>query len=279
MRTSGRVSRIAALYWTNVSRRWRGWRPSAVLRATRPHPLPGHPPLLPDHRAGSGGMGGTRGRLGCGDVHRGPDRGRCLRRRRRSLPRHHTQGQGLPAHAASRPRLLPVASASRAARDRRRVAGANRRQTASGKLGLRMSHDTDKLIRQLSLVAFLMAERRPLTARDVKSNVEGYSEMSDEAFARRFYSDRAGADRSRVPLDLAARRVHGRGALHAPLGALLPRPARSSTTTSWPRCRPPSTCSRTRSPMRSPSGSPCRTSSSGAPVSATPRRRPPNASA
>src|SRR5438105_12852814 len=35
-----------------------------------------------------------------------------------------------------------------------------------------------------------MAERRPLTARDVKTNVEGYSEMSDEAFARRFYSDR-----------------------------------------------------------------------------------------
>jgi predicted DNA-binding transcriptional regulator YafY len=54
-----------------------------------------------------------------------------------------------------------------------------------------VSHDTDKLIRQLSLVAYLMAERRPLTARDVKSNVEGYSEMSDEAFARRFYSDRA----------------------------------------------------------------------------------------
>src|SRR5262245_17969590 len=36
-----------------------------------------------------------------------------------------------------------------------------------------------------------MAERRAVTARDVKSNVEGYSEMSDEAFARRFYSDRA----------------------------------------------------------------------------------------
>ena len=41
----------------------------------------------------------------------------------------------------------------------------------------------DKLIRQLSLVAFWMAERRPLTARD-KQNVEGYQEMSDEAFAR-----------------------------------------------------------------------------------------------
>ena len=65
----------------------------------------------------------------------------------------------------------------------------------------RMSHDTDKLIRQLSLVAFLMAERRPLTARDVKQNVEGYQEMSDEAFARRFYSDRAELLALGVPLD------------------------------------------------------------------------------
>jgi proteasome accessory factor C len=64
-----------------------------------------------------------------------------------------------------------------------------------------LSHDTDKLIRQLSLVAFLMAERRPLTARDIKSNVEGYQEMSDEAFARRFYSDRAELVALGVPLD------------------------------------------------------------------------------
>jgi predicted DNA-binding transcriptional regulator YafY len=63
-----------------------------------------------------------------------------------------------------------------------------------------MSHDTDKLIRQLSLVAFLMAERRPLTARDIKGNVEGYQEMSDEAFARRFYSDRAELQGLGVPL-------------------------------------------------------------------------------
>ncbi|MSO95150.1 MAG: WYL domain-containing protein [Thermoleophilia bacterium] len=63
-----------------------------------------------------------------------------------------------------------------------------------------MSHDTDKLIRQLSLVAFLMADRRPLTARDVKGNVEGYSEMSDEAFARRFYSDRAELTALGIPL-------------------------------------------------------------------------------
>ena len=64
-----------------------------------------------------------------------------------------------------------------------------------------MSHDTDKLIRQLSLVAFLMAELRPLTARDIKGNVEGYQEMSDEAFARRFYSDRAELVSLGVPLD------------------------------------------------------------------------------
>jgi proteasome accessory factor C len=63
-----------------------------------------------------------------------------------------------------------------------------------------MSHDTDKLIRQLSLVAFLMADRRPITARDVKQLVEGYSEMSDEAFARRFYSDRAELIALGVPL-------------------------------------------------------------------------------
>jgi len=63
-----------------------------------------------------------------------------------------------------------------------------------------VSHDTDKLIRQLSLVAFLMAERRPITARDVKTNVEGYSEMSDEAFARRYYSDRSELIALGVPL-------------------------------------------------------------------------------
>jgi predicted DNA-binding transcriptional regulator YafY len=63
-----------------------------------------------------------------------------------------------------------------------------------------VSHDADKLIRQLSLVAFLMAERRAVTARDVKGNVEGYSEMSDEAFARRFYADRAELAALGVPL-------------------------------------------------------------------------------
>jgi proteasome accessory factor C len=45
-----------------------------------------------------------------------------------------------------------------------------------------------------------MAERRAVTARDIKGSVEGYQEMSDEAFARRFYSDRAELLSLGVPL-------------------------------------------------------------------------------
>lgn len=56
---------------------------------------------------------------------------------------------------------------------------------------LRVAKDTEKLIRQLSLISFLMAKRRPVTALEIKRDVEGYSEMNDDAFARRFYADRA----------------------------------------------------------------------------------------
>ncbi|GAC1520427.1 MAG: hypothetical protein NVS2B6_03950 [Thermoleophilaceae bacterium] len=54
-----------------------------------------------------------------------------------------------------------------------------------------MAKDTEKLIRQLSLISFLMAERRPITALEIKQEVEGYSGMNEDAFARRFYADRA----------------------------------------------------------------------------------------
>ena len=57
-----------------------------------------------------------------------------------------------------------------------------------------MAKDTEKLIRQLSLISFLMAERRPITALEIKQEVEGYSGMNDDAFARRFYADRAELD-------------------------------------------------------------------------------------
>jgi proteasome accessory factor BC len=54
-----------------------------------------------------------------------------------------------------------------------------------------MAKDTEKLIRQLSLISFLMANRRPVSALEIKREVEGYSSMNEDAFARRFYADRA----------------------------------------------------------------------------------------
>ncbi len=54
-----------------------------------------------------------------------------------------------------------------------------------------MSRDEDKLIRQLSLLSFLLSRQRPFTARDVQESVEGYAEMSDDTFARRYHADRA----------------------------------------------------------------------------------------
>ena len=51
--------------------------------------------------------------------------------------------------------------------------------------------DDDKLVRQLSLVAFLMAQQRPVTAEEIHEAVEGYGGMSEQAFLRRFYSDRS----------------------------------------------------------------------------------------
>ena len=54
-----------------------------------------------------------------------------------------------------------------------------------------MAKDTEKLIRQLSLISYLMAERRPVTAQEIRRDVEGYSAMNEDAFARRFYADRS----------------------------------------------------------------------------------------
>jgi len=53
------------------------------------------------------------------------------------------------------------------------------------------SKDTDKLIRRLSLVALLLSRRgQPVTLGEIRSRVEGYALMTDEAFKRRFYEDR-----------------------------------------------------------------------------------------
>ena len=54
------------------------------------------------------------------------------------------------------------------------------------------SKDADKLIRRLSLVAFLLSRPgRPVTSTEIRRRVEGYALMTDDAFKRRFYEDRA----------------------------------------------------------------------------------------
>ncbi|MGZ4198999.1 MAG: WYL domain-containing protein [Thermoleophilia bacterium] len=54
------------------------------------------------------------------------------------------------------------------------------------------SKDADKLIRRLSLVAFLLSRPgRPAAATEIRQRVEGYALMTDDAFKRRFYEDRA----------------------------------------------------------------------------------------
>src|SRR3954464_11621687 len=54
-----------------------------------------------------------------------------------------------------------------------------------------MAKDTEKLIRQLSLISFLMATGRPVSALEIKRQVEGYTSMKEGAFARGFYGARA----------------------------------------------------------------------------------------
>src|SRR6476659_3628279 len=74
----------------------------------------------------------------------------------------------------------------------RRAAAASRRRV--GTTVWPVAKDTEKLIRQLSLISYLMAERRPVTATEIRRDVEGYSDMTEDAFARRFYADRAELD-------------------------------------------------------------------------------------
>ena len=74
-----------------------------------------------------------------------------------------------------------------------------------------MGRDEDKLIRQLSLLSFLLSRRRPVTAREVQESVEGYAEMSDETFTRRFHADRA--DLAKIGIE-----VHAAGGGDAPDG-------------------------------------------------------------
>ena len=54
------------------------------------------------------------------------------------------------------------------------------------------SKDADKQIRRLSLVAFLLARQgRPVSAGEIRPPRRGLPTMTDDAFKRRFYEDRA----------------------------------------------------------------------------------------
>ena len=55
----------------------------------------------------------------------------------------------------------------------------------------RLSKDTDKLVRRLSLVALLLSRGgQPVSVAEIQDRVEGYPLMTQTAFKRRFYEDR-----------------------------------------------------------------------------------------
>ena len=102
-----------------------------------------------------------------------------------------------------------------------------------------VAKDTEKLIRQLSLISYLMAERRPVTATEIRRDVEGYSDMTEDAFARRFYADRAELDALGIQLRVDK---PAEGFSEQENDRSRPRPSTSrrspSPTRSTPRCRP-----------------------------------------
>ena len=63
-----------------------------------------------------------------------------------------------------------------------------------------MGRDEDKLIRQLSLLSFLLSSPRPFTAREIQESVEGYWGMTDDTFTRRFHGDRADLEKAGIEI-------------------------------------------------------------------------------
>src|ERR1019366_2606981 len=69
----------------------------------------------------------------------------------------------------------------------------------------------------------LMAERRPVTALEIRRDVEGYSGMNEDAFARRFYADRSELESLRIQLTVERpRRRRGRAGELLPAARELP---------------------------------------------------------
>ena len=63
-----------------------------------------------------------------------------------------------------------------------------------------MGRDEEKLIRQLSLLSFLLSSPRPFTAREIQEAVEGYWGMRDETFTRRFLGDRTDLEKAGIEI-------------------------------------------------------------------------------
>jgi proteasome accessory factor BC len=63
-----------------------------------------------------------------------------------------------------------------------------------------MGRDEEKLIRQLSLLSFLLSSPRPFTAREIQESVEGYWGMSAETFTRRFLGDRTDLEKAGIEI-------------------------------------------------------------------------------
>ncbi|MCZ7661638.1 MAG: WYL domain-containing protein [Thermoleophilia bacterium] len=64
-----------------------------------------------------------------------------------------------------------------------------------------MGKDDEKLLRQLSLVSFLLSRRRPVTPTEIRRSVEGYATMTAQAFTRRFYDDREDLRRMGIAIE------------------------------------------------------------------------------
>src|SRR3954447_18041896 len=111
-----------------------------------------------------------------------------MRTRRRDTPGQYRQATANPDRARHSANTVKSPSSVR----HRRAAAASR--SPVGTTVWPVAKDTEKLIRQLSLISYLMAERRPVTATEIRRDVEGYSDMTEDAFARRFYADRAELD-------------------------------------------------------------------------------------
>ena len=107
----------------------------------------------------------------------------------RELERRPRLPQGRPGTAQAPSSASPGPSARKLRTKRVRAARVASMERAS--ILPVVAKDTEKLIRQLSLISFLMANGRPVSALEIKREVEGYSSMNDDAFARRFYADRA----------------------------------------------------------------------------------------